>query len=207
MSNDLEKAAIRRLETKLAEMETFMRVLAEDYKFSRHVLEKDLKNQMLRRMAVRNFCAFAEGLIHGWKWTALKLHEVFKVKLADAEIAALREEAYDLKDSGQATSKPWHIGYRENFRFACAIFARVHQCSYNVDFATEGWQRVIEVFKVRDRLMHPKQSKGIEVSDAEVLVLRKASAWLQEVTISLSRSCDFAKVVENAKSNKSSELN
>lgn len=207
MSINPEKAMERRLETMFAEMGEFIKVLAEDYKFSRHILEKDPKNQMYRRMAVRNFCAEVEGMIHAFKWNVLLCYKALKVDLASTEVAALREESYDLSNGGEVTSKPQYFTFSKNFKFGCKMFIRVFQCSYSIDFRGDGWPAVQQVFDVRNRLMHPKLFKGIEVSDADVEVLKTASAWLQKMLHGLVDSCDFTKALENAKSNRSSELN
>jgi hypothetical protein len=207
MSSNPKKAMERQLETMFADMGKFIKVLAEDYRFSRHILQKDPKNQMFRRMAVRNFCAEVEGVIHAFKWNVLLCYKALEVNLANTEVAALREESYDLSNSGEATPKPQYFPFSKNFKFGCKMFIRVFQCSYLIDYRGEGWPAVQQVFDVRNRLMHPKLLKGIEVSDAEVEVLMKASAWLQEVMPGLVNSCDFVKVAESAKSNRSSELN
>jgi hypothetical protein len=207
MNDALEKALMRKLEGMFADTGDFLRVLADDYRFSRHILEKDPKNQIYRRMAVRNFCAEVEGMIHAFKWAVLLCYQAFGVRVTSAEIAALREESCDLDSGGNATPKSQHFAFAQNFKFGCNMFARVFQCSYSVDYRSDGWVCVKQAFDVRNRLMHPKMSKGLEVSDAEVLVLKKASSWLQGVSQRLLDTSDIAKVVARAKSNRARELN
>ena len=214
MSQNAEKQremAIKWLEEILADMTKFIKVLDNDYQFSRQVLSKNpadnLANQMLRRTAIRNFCALVEGQIHAWKWTTLSFFDAFAVNLDAAEIAMLKEESYDLDNSGKTVTKCQNLSVSKNFKFGCKMYFQVFECSYVVNFRSEGWACVLKTFDVRNRLMHPKQSKGIEVSDSELQDLQRANDWLREVRLGLVESCDFEKVQEKIKLKKSLELN
>lgn len=207
MKMQFEKAAMKILQSRLNDTFKFLNILSTDYKFSRHILEKDPGNQMYRRLAVRNCCCLTEGVTHSLKWLILTCSACFNVKLANAQVAALREEAYDLKENGDVSSRPQFFSFAKNFKFACATFVRVFHCTYSPNFRDEGWKCVQDVFEVRNRLMHPKELKGIEVSDAEVGSLKKADAWLQKVLTGLSESCDFSKVNDDAKREEISKWN
>jgi len=198
--NQKEKAK-KQLEEILEDMEKFTKILSNDYKFSRQVLKKDSANQMLRRMVVRNFCALVEGQIHQWKWMALNFFKIFEVRVEDAETALLREETYDLDNKGHVAIKRQNLQVGKNFKFSCEMFARVCGCSYVPDFDDNGWDCLLKVFEVRNRLMHPKQSKGVEVNDTEVLLLQRAHDWFLKVRLGLFGSIDLNKVLRNCRSN------
>lgn len=204
MSKEFDKkaaAAKQQLETMFADTEKFIKTLSSDYKFSRDILKGDSQNQMLRRMAVRNFCALVEGQIHQWKWMALLFYKLFEVSLTDSEVAILREETYDLDNKGEATSRRMNIPIQKNFKFGCAMFTRVYGCTKIPDFKTEGWDCVLKVFDVRNRLMHPKHAKGVDVSEEEILFLQKAAKWFSDVRSNLFNSTNLDQVLESCPSN------
>lgn len=205
MNTGLNKKVLNRLESLFGEMVKVLEALKQDLDFSLVVLQKDPANQMVRRMAIRNFCAFAEGTVHGWKNLTLEFHKVFASGLTHQEIAALREETSEVDSNGKAGTRRMNIPFQHNFKFACNTYRRVFLNSYEPDFGVDSWQKVIEVFKVRDRLMHPKASKSVEVEDAEILALKQAFFWLNEVGRKLPESWETAKIQERVKISKASE--
>ena len=203
MNKELEEktaAAKHRLELIFADTEKFIKTLSSDYQFSRDMLKRDSQDQMLRRMTVRNFCALVEGQTHQWKWMALLFYEYFEVPLTDSEVAMLREEIHDLNNKGEASSRHMNIPIQKNFKFGCAMFARVYGCEKMPDFKTLGWESVLKVFDVRNRLMHPKQSKGVDVNDDEILFLKEAAKWFSEIRSNLFNSTNLDQVLENCPS-------
>ena len=200
-------AVDRKIKATLAETDKFMGALRNDFKFSQAVLRKDPRNQILRRIAVRSFCALVEAATHEMKWFSLNFHSYLHAKLSEADIACLREESYELDDKGRSVTKSLRLKTMSNFIFACKTNGLVFCAAHDVDFKADGWRCVKETFKIRDRLMHPKLARGIDLTDDEAVLLEKAAKWFFDEMHKLSKSWDVNKAFDRRSSGKLSELN
>jgi hypothetical protein len=177
----------------------FLKELRADYKLAKQVCASQPKASFLRRIQIRNFCALVEAQIHVWKLLTLKFHRMLRAELSDGEISILNEKAYELDDKGNLQARSLHLPMAKNFTFASKIYAKVFCCSKQIDFSKEGWVYVKEVFKVRDRLMHPKFARGIEVEDNEIACLGLAEKWFNNETRALFESQEDFEVITKKK--------
>ncbi len=136
-----------------------------------------------------------EAQIHVWKLLTQTFHRLLRAELSDGEISILHEKAYDLDDKGNLQTKPLHLPTTKSFTFSSKLFAKVFCCSKQIDFSKEGWVCVKEVFKVRDRLMHPKFARGVEVEDNEIMRLGLAEEWFKSETRVLFESQEDFEVI------------
>lgn len=144
--------------------------------------EYAVKNEPLppfrRRSVIRAIFAAIEGQLWVMKQEFL---EVAGPTLTPAEVAMLREVQYGFGGSGGAVEKPARITLKENISFAIAMMDRLHPGT-TVDRGDGGWEALAKSLKVRDRLMHPKSTADIEVSEDEITTALQAQLWFMELT-------------------------
>jgi hypothetical protein len=133
--------------------------------------------QFWRRAYVRTTFAFIEGMTFGIKQFTFGVAKKAGVRLLEAEKALLAEEDYDLDDKGEVTTASAKISITRNVRFAFKILGRAGAFSYELKVDDEGWDSFKKSIKIRDRLMHPKRSEDLAISDQELETVKKASAW------------------------------
>jgi len=193
-----EKMGRKIIEKQTKEIEEwwqFLKELHSDYKLAKRICADQPRVPFLRRIQIRNFCALVEAQIHVWKLLTKKFHRMLQAELTDGEISILDEKAYELDDKGNLQERPLHLPTIKNFTFASKIYAKVFHCSKQIDFTKEGWVCVKEIFKVRDRLMHPKFARGVEVEDDEIARLGLAEEWFINETRALFESQEDFEVI------------
>jgi hypothetical protein len=141
-------------------------------------------NPFRRRAFVRATFAFVEGTVHVMKRIALAMGEAGEIEFSNAELAVLREEHYEL-GSGKAQTRKMKVRTLDNVRFAVDSFARAHKLNAYLKVDGPGWQTVQAGLRIRHRLLHPKSSKDLEVSDEEVEIVNAAGKWFQDAVIEL----------------------
>lgn len=151
------------------------------------LLAKRKKNdQFNRRMYVRSVFALIEGMVYRMKQICLSEPAERHYDFSAAEIALLREEAYELEDKGRVKIRPSKIRTPANVRFAFEAFSKYHGSDFTLEDRI-GWQFFLQALKLRDRLMHPKFTGDLDVSDQEFEVTKAANTWFQKsVSLALS---------------------
>ncbi len=99
-------------------------------------------------------------------------------KLLPQEIALINEEDYELDDTGAVKTRKARLRFSGNFRFAFAVAAKAAGVTYQLDVGGDGWRTLRDVVKVRDRLMHPKKSGDLDVTNSEVRDVMAAFRWV-----------------------------
>lgn len=130
-----------------------------------------------RRLFVRSVFAFIEAAVYRIKSGALFWDTS---KLLPQEIALINEEDYELDDSGAVKTRKARLRFFGNFRFAFAVAAKAAGVTYQLDVGGDGWRALRDALKVRDRLMHPKRSADLVVTDAEVRGTLEAFRWVMD---------------------------
>lgn len=142
-------------------------------------------NPFMRRAFVRATFAFVEGTAHTMKRIAIAMHEDGEVEFSNAELAVLREEAYELSGSGKAQKRKMKMRTLDNVRFAFDSFAHAHQLKASLRVDGSGWQEMQAALLIRHRLLHPKAPKDLELSDEEIEIVNGAGKWFQDAVIEL----------------------
>jgi hypothetical protein len=137
-----------------------------------------------RRSVIRAIFAAVEGQLWVMKQ---KFLDFAGPTLTPAEVAMLREVQYGFGGDGGAVEKPARITLKENIRFAIAMMGRLHPGTA-VDLGGSGWVALTNSLKVRDRLMHPKDSANIEVSEDEITTALDGLLWFMKLTDAGSRA-------------------
>jgi hypothetical protein len=129
-----------------------------------------------RRLLVKSVFSFIEAVVFKVKMVALMAEKADS--LSAGEVALAKEEDYELDDSGTVKTRPARLRFRSNFRFAFALAAKACEIDWQLDVAGTGWQALGDALPVRDRLMHPKKTADLVVTDNEVRNSMKAYEWV-----------------------------
>lgn len=96
--------------------------------------------------------------------------------LTDAERLIVGEWGVVLTDRGEAKLNRIRPDIRRKARLADQLLSSLAG-SERVDFQSAEWKSVCDTFQVRNRLMHPRADKGVDVVAAEVEEGVKAMQW------------------------------
>jgi hypothetical protein len=137
---------------------------------------QDSQNQIARRAYVRSVFAFIEGIIFGMKQTSTYLGGPTG-RLDIKELIAITEKTIEINGKGEAFEKPAFTRFVDNFKFTFRVFGKCHSSDFAPDLNTKGWSKLQDAIKVRDRLMHPKETSDLEVSNSELEAAKIAFDW------------------------------
>ncbi len=157
----------------LREMDELGGVLWNDAKH----LEGHLDGDPARRQYVRAVFAYIEGLVFQLKQVVLARHETGMCTLTPIEAALLREESYQVDDDGTPSVRTAYIQLPRNLRFVFSVFAKAHDHVFSLAVDSGGWRAFREAAEIRNRLMHPKSVRDIEVSTDECAQAKVALDW------------------------------
>src|SRR2546423_1599813 len=73
--------------------------------------------------------------------------------------------------------RPVFIKFLNNVKFSFRIHSKSIGSAFKLSLGGNGWQKLQEAVKVRDRLMHPKATTDLDVTDAEVKAAKTAFEW------------------------------
>lgn len=109
-----------------------------------------------------------------------------------AEFAALREESFDVDQSGVVRIKRARLSLRSKVRLSLAYYPRIHEAAFAADVNGAGWSAFVATLEIRNRLTHPRAEIDLEVSDADLATIRNAVAWYLETLKHMFLACDVA---------------
>jgi hypothetical protein len=147
--------------------------------------------QFDRRVYIRAVFASIEGMVFEFKRVVLTAHEADAAKLTRAELAVLREETYDLADTGDAVARTRYFPLPPTLRFAFRTFARLLGSNYHPPVDGAGWQAFREALEIRNRITHPRSLEDGQVSDQDLTVVGRAYQWYEEALKGLFESLPF----------------
>src|SRR5206468_3682365 len=134
-------------------------------------------SQFDRRNLVRSSFAAVEGLTWALKVAALRVHDTGSVQFDEGEVAILSERRFDLGDDGNVRRAYAQIPIKKNLRFAWRAFAKANKVDVTLDCGSPWWKDFGEAKKIRDRLVHPKSTSDLYVTEAEVQTMNRALVW------------------------------
>lgn len=146
-------------------------------------------SQFWRRAYARALFAAVEGIIFQMRVVSLRIATLKSLGLEPGEIALLKEEAYELDSKGRARTKAYFANTEKSYRFAVLSFAKVHCSDFEPDYGGQGWENFKRAIEIRNRITHPKEPSGIDVSDAELAILFQAGSWFLATNTALLATC------------------
>ena len=188
------------LGNELAELIEMMQVLGEDCDEHYATIQSN-DNQMHRRAYVRAVLALMEGILYRMKRTAFHVGRTIG-SISMAEIFMIDGVSIEINDKGEAYPKPVFIKFLHNIKFSFKVYSKSVGSSFELSLGGIGWQKLLEAVKVRDRLMHPKTTASLQVTDNGVEAAKKAFDWF---LISYMLCSYYAQKAARAKSSHASE--
>lgn len=139
-------------------------------------------HQGARRAFVRGVFSLIEAMTYRMKASALAIG---KEMLDPAEVLLLEEREFTLEDSGALREKSPKLKTLPNLRFTLAMLVKASGCDWAPKYGGAGWAAVNAAIRTRDRLMHPRELKDVEVTDEQVQDAVRAMAWFTATQVKL----------------------
>tara|TARA_R110002049_G_scaffold95572_5_gene234753 strand:+ start:265 stop:819 length:555 start_codon:yes stop_codon:yes gene_type:complete len=152
--------------------------LSEDVTYFNIRLGDETNKNIIRRSYVRAVFAFIEGYLYAFKQISLRISEESEgIKLSPEEIIALKEVEVSIDDSGNIKQRSKYIPARKSLVFSIASIAKQHEADFILDKGGQGSEAYQVALKIRDRLMHPKSHRELELTDIELESVQVAYNW------------------------------
>ncbi|KOR29787.1 hypothetical protein TI05_14735 [Achromatium sp. WMS3] len=140
--------------------------------------------EFIKRTYTHSFFAMVEGVISQLKQIALQANKqthVFKAY----EIEILSEQSSYLENNGIAKQKNAKLKLMPNILFSLNYTAKALVLDFKVKTNNDGYESMLKAIKIRDRITHPKNKESLIISDQDIVVLGKASAWFRDEAVRL----------------------
>ena len=172
------------------ELKAIYHVLHSDMAAAREiVLNSD--TQFARRMLVRAFFAFVEGLAYSMRQVTLASSQEVSV-FSRAELFLLREKKYQIDERGKVLrERDNYLPTSAGFLFSLRMYPKLHGAEFNPELGA-GWEAFKSAQITRDAITHPKSLGKLEISDAAFLTFVKASDWGQATLAAMFAACEEA---------------
>jgi len=166
-----------------AEVDLVAKALPDESGIGKRYADPSSLSAVERRLLIRSVFSFIEAIIYRVKIGALLWDTG---NLSPGEIALVKEEDYELEESGAVKTRRARLRLFSNFRFAFAVAAKAAGVDFHLDVGGDGWRALREALPVRDRLMHPKRVADLAVTDQEVRNAMIAFDWVLRQTSHLA---------------------
>lgn len=140
-------------------------------------------SQFWRRTLVRAIFAQIEGVMFCMKAIAFACRHQPGVKFSVGELIVLIEKSYRPNDRGEAEEQRMQLSFSNNIKFTFKAFGRANLIDYALKVGDNRWNDLKNSLRVRDRLMHPKRSSDLYVSDDEMNELQRALIGLRKTLL------------------------
>lgn len=137
-------------------------------------------NERDRRSLVRSIFAFLEGTCFCLRRTLVRN---FKDDLSATQIMALQEEQIEIDASGRIDKKQAKITLLKLIRLTALISADLFPSAKGLECKGPKFEALVRATKIRDRLMHPRSSKHLEVSDDEIRDTVSGYLWFHSLMV------------------------
>ncbi len=141
-----------------------------------HRLLSDCDTAFNRRTLVRTSFAAIEGVTFMLKSYALA--RLRGDNISAAEAALLREESFTLDGRGRIQVQQRLLPIESNIRFAFSMFGRAKGKEVELDCSGQHWQTFKKAITVRNRIVHPKTTDELQISDEELACTTTAARWI-----------------------------
>lgn len=139
----------------------------------------------IKRTYTRSFFAMIEGVTFQLKKIALQANSEVNTNIfQDYEIDLLQEREGYLADNGIAKVREARIRLLPNLQFAIRSVVKALNLDYEINKGS-GWEALRLAIKIRDRITHPKTTKRLQISDADMEILGQANSWFRDEIVRL----------------------
>lgn len=162
-----------------------IQILTMDVKFADAQMQKDKSNeQFWRRTVIRCVCALVEGTLSALKAAAPETAGFFGVSLTENDMKIVNELRLDKKTG---TRKPAFLTPREGIKESIKVFAKAHAVQVDAKYDDPKFGELCETFQLRNRLMHPKNSLELAVTDDALKTAVRGWNWFDSALVDLLR--------------------
>jgi hypothetical protein len=152
-------------------IETLLRDMIEETRAAVHA-----ESQYQRRSSIRSGFAAVEGWIAFMKTVILDDLHLNDDLHSPAEVALLREESYELRETGELRVSRKFIPTDANLRFTIKMWCKGTNDG-KLDLSGNGWQAFKASLALRNRLAHPKNMGDLTVSDVDLRTFVEGMQW------------------------------
>lgn len=142
----------------------------EYYIMQEELLQHD--TPIVRRNFIRSVCANVEGTLN---YLMTILSENAGV-LNDLERLAFRERQIVVKDNGEVSTTTLFLKTKTKIKMVFKVLSR-YPNGDGMDLGNANFEKLMASFEKRDRLMHPRNDKELEVSFEEVQNMIDGYRW------------------------------
>lgn len=143
-------------------------------------------DEFSHRLYVRTVFACVEGVIQVMKSAALLLDEINELPvLTPEELAFLREEEVQVGNNDEVTPKKIKTSLLPNFQRTFLTYAKLRGETVKLDKEGQGWERLRDAIKIRDRLMHPHTLKDLQVPQKDMEIIEQGMKFFRDTTAQL----------------------
>jgi len=168
--------------------------LQSDLTYAIKQWQQDKGSQFWSRTAIRCLCAVIEACLFGFRKMAEEMASVSKVQFEPEEAEILA--GVRIKNGIQ---RPKWLSPTDSVKESFRLFGKSVGCTVAVDYGDAGFAALAEVFKIRNRLMHPKMPFDVEVRESDLQTADKAIKWFNGAFVGVidQSNAHVAKTVVN----------
>ena len=185
------------------ELKRIFTVLANDLESALELGRAD-PSQFVHRTLFRTYFAYVEGVAFQLRQVTLASLQGTDL-LTSAELALLREERFQLNSKGIPEAKENYQQVLPNLLFSLRCYVKNHGAAYLPDTGHHGWESMRKAVAVRDRLMHPRSTGGLEITEEDIQYFVAGAAWWKRTLLEMFAACgeadDFFRKQLQAESN------
>ncbi len=126
---------------------------------------EDIESHLRRRVFLRTIASDIEGLINMLAYLLVSTPK----NLSTAEFSILNETQYELKENGEPKEKEKYYSCVAKWRLIVKIMERSLGIEHwEVDFTDYDYNNFKNIFKIRNRITHPKIESSLNIEDTEM---------------------------------------
>lgn len=127
---------------------------------------------VVRRSFIRSVCANVEGTLN----YLMGIMAENAGALNDIEKLAFSEKQIYVKENGDVVAKPLFIDTKTKIKMVFKVLAKYPGGSI-MDLSDNNFDKLTKTFRVRDRIMHPRNDPDLNVSEEEVQTAIDGYRW------------------------------
>ena len=172
----------------MAELKRTYAILAADLEEIVAYGKRD-PSEFAHRTLVRTHFALVEGLTFQLIQLALAGGKDDPGLFSAEEMGVLRQEKYELSNTGKPKSRTVFHDLLPSIRFAIGCFSQVYGAQFHPEYSTPGWQAMGKLRLIRNRVTHPRNTEDLHLSDDDLRYATAAAGWFKTTMTSLFEAC------------------
>jgi hypothetical protein len=176
---------LKNIREKVVELGEINKIIGFDIRMceeniSRNAPVTEMTDQFWRRNLIRALFAGIEAVVYDLKQLAIAVSEAPGIDLTPGDRYVLLEKDYVLQNNGAVKPRDAKIRTLDNLCFVFRAFSALHLSVREIDPNDAGWKALVGATKIRDRLMHPKGSRSLVVTNTDLDSVQAATRWFTD---------------------------